>query len=121
MPANECAHKSHSLSTGGHVHTQPPLRTLQSKVKELIQGSGAVPAICRRSRPSDAAMSSVHNWQDLRRRKELAMLSAYSGGLLQPSTFVPTTQLPLIVSGSGAHLSEGTERAAVTVPRQVGG
>lgn len=103
------------------MHSVFHLHNLQSKVKELIQGSGAVPAICRRSRPSDAAMSSVHNWQDLRRRKELAMLSAYSGGLLQPSTFVPTTQLPLIVSGSGAHLSEGTERAAVTVPRQVGG
>lgn len=93
---------------------------MQDNVKELVRSSGSVPAIFRRSRPSETAMSSVHNWQDLRRRKELAMLSAYGGGLLQPSTFVPTTQLPLVPPGAGLHLaSDGVERTTTSMPRQV--
>lgn len=63
----------------------------------------------------------MYGWQDLRRRRELELLSAYGGSAMQPSTFVPTTQLPLVHSPSTLHSNDAIERPTTSLPRQVSG
>lgn len=69
-------------------------------------------------------MASVHSWQELQRRRQLELLSAYGGTALQPSTFVPTTQLPLLAGSPGGVPGvpgvKGLDRPAPGLPRQLG-
>ncbi|KAL6781259.1 hypothetical protein ACKKBG_A10415 [Auxenochlorella protothecoides x Auxenochlorella symbiontica] len=93
---------------------------LMARVRALAQFPEALPAIYSRVKPSSASLQAVYGWQDLRRRRELELLSAYGGSAMQPSTFVPTTQLPLVHSPSTLHSNDAIERPTTSLPRQLG-
>ncbi|KFM29249.1 AP2-like ethylene-responsive transcription factor SNZ [Auxenochlorella protothecoides] len=94
---------------------------LMARVRALAQFPEELPAIYSRAKPSSASLQAVYGWQDLRRRRELELLSAYGGSAMQPSTFVPTTQLPLVHSPSTLHSNDAIERPTTSLPRQVSG